>query len=75
VIRRALQNDTSVCGTQNPVGFAKLHDLLKLHLAIREKAALNLGDELAERLEQGIIARLAKAYPDLDAPWPPAPGT
>ena len=74
VIRRALQNDTSVCGTQNPVGFKKLHDLLKLHLAIREKTVRNLGEQLTERLEEEIIARLAKTYPDLAAPWPPAPG-
>ena len=37
VARRVLQKDASVCGSPNAMAFAKLHDLLMLHLAIREK--------------------------------------
>jgi len=38
-IQRVLQKDASVCGTDNPIAFAKLRDLLMLHFAIRENRA------------------------------------
>jgi hypothetical protein len=72
VIRRVLQKDASVCGTANPVGFAKLHDLLMLHLAIRQKSADSFGNAQTAAIEDAIIERLRKSFPDLSGRWPPA---
>jgi hypothetical protein len=72
VISRVLHRDASVCGTQNAVAFAKLHDLLMLHFAIREKSAEAFGQAETARLEDQIIERLKKSFPDLAAPWPHA---
>ena len=72
VIRRVLQKDASVCGTENPVGFGKLRDLLMLHLAIRKKSADSFGEAKTAAIEDYIIERLQKAYPELGGPWPPA---
>jgi hypothetical protein len=72
VIRRVLQKDTSVCGTQNPSGFARLHDLLMLHLAIRQKSVDSFGQAKTAAIEDYIIERLRKAFPDLPGEWPPA---
>jgi hypothetical protein len=71
VVRRVLQRDASVCGTQNPAGFAKLHDLLMLHLAIREKSAESFGQAQAAAIEDYVIERLRKSFPDLPGRWPP----
>jgi len=72
VVSRVLQKDASVCGSTNPVAFAKLHDMLMLHFAIREKSAEAFGQAETARLEDQIIERLKKSFPDLAAPWPPA---
>jgi len=72
VISRVLQKDASVCGTHNAAAFSKLHDMLKLHLAIREKSVEAFGQTETFRLEDQIIERLKKSFPDLAAPWPPA---
>ena len=72
VIGRVLKNDASVCGTTNPMAFRKLHDLLMLHLAIREKAADSFGQAQTAALEDYVIERLRKSYPDLTGAWPPA---
>ena len=70
VIRRVLQKDATVCGTRNPLGFAKLHDLLMLHLAIRQKSADSFGQAQTAAIEDYIIERLRKSFPDLGT-WPP----
>jgi hypothetical protein len=72
VIGRVLKNDASVCGTANPVAFRKLHDLLMLHLAIREKAVESFGQAQAAAIEDYVIERLRKSFPDLPGRWPPA---
>ena len=64
VIRRVVQKDATVCGTPNAVGFAKLHDLLMLHLAIRQKAADSFGQAQAAAIEDFILERLRKSFPD-----------
>ena len=65
VIRRVLKRDASVCATPNPVAFAKLHDLLILHFAIREKSVESFGDARTTATEDYIIERLKKSFPDL----------
>ena len=72
VIGRVLKNDASVCGTANPVAFRKLHDLLMLHLAIREKAVDSFGQAQAAAIEDYVIERLRKSFPDLPGRWPPS---
>ncbi|HSC07803.1 MAG TPA: hypothetical protein VLD59_13330 [Steroidobacteraceae bacterium] len=71
VIGRVLKNDASVCGTANPVAFRKLHDLLMLHLAIREKSVESFGQAQTAAIEDFVIERLRKSFPDLEGRWPP----
>lgn len=72
VIARVLKNDASVCGTANPAAFRKLRGLLMLHLAIREKSAESFGQAHATAIENYVIERLRKSFPDLPGRWPPA---
>lgn len=71
VVARVLKNDDSVCGAPNAAAFRKLHDLVMLHLAIRQKSADSFGQGQAAAIEDYIIDRLKKSYPELDGPWPP----
>ena len=72
VVRRVLQKDASVCASPNDLAFAKLHDLLMLHLAIRQKSADSFGNAQTAAIEDAIIERLRKSFPDLPGQWPPA---
>ena len=71
VLQRILRKDASVCGTENPRAFAKLHELLKLHLALRERSLETLGQAKTEAIEDYVIQRRKKSFPDLGE-WPPA---
>jgi hypothetical protein len=71
VFARILRKDASVCGTANPLAFAKLHDLLMVHLAVREKSVEALGEGKTEAIEDYVIERLKKSFPELGE-WPPA---
>ena len=71
VFARILGQDASVCGTDNPLAFAKLRHLLMLHLALREKSLESLGEVKTEAIEDYVIERLRKAFPQLGE-WPPA---
>ena len=71
IIERVLQKDISVCGTPNPLAFARLHGMLMMHFAIREKAADALGQVQTVVIEDYIIERLKKSFPD-SGEWPPA---
>jgi hypothetical protein len=71
VMLRVLQKDASVCGSPNPLAFAKLHELLMLHLALREKSVEALGQAKTMAIEDYVIERLKKSFPDLGE-WPPA---
>jgi len=72
VVERVLKRDASVCGTDNALAFAKLHDMVMMHLAIREKSAASVGQASTVAIEKQIIVRLSKSFPDLAAPWPTA---
>jgi hypothetical protein len=65
VIDRILAKDASVCGSDNLSAFAKLHDMLVLHLLIRQKYADVLGQEQTAAIEAYIVERLRKSFPDL----------
>ncbi len=64
-IQRVLQKDASVCGTDNPIAFAKLRDLLMMHLAIREKSVDIFGQAATARIEDYVIDRLKQRFPHL----------
>jgi len=72
VVERVVRNDVSVCGTENPVAFAKLHNMLAMHFGVRDSASAAHGQALASRVEQHVIDRLRARFPDLAAEWPPA---
>jgi len=67
VLERILDKDESVCGRSNHLAFRKLHDLLMLHLAMRDKAVKAIGEAQTETVEDHIVARLRKSFPDLFA--------
>lgn len=71
VIDRVLGKDASVCGSDNPSAFAKLHDLLVMHFLIRQKYADVLGQVQTAAIETFIVERLKKSFPDLGTRWPP----
>lgn len=71
VIRRVLHKDASVCETDNPAAFAKLHDLLMVHLAVRDKSAAELGPVHTAAIEADVVERLTRSFPDSLGQWPP----
>ena len=72
VIERVLHNDASVCGSSNAIAFKKLHDMLMLHFAIRQKSADVIGQAQTAEIERYVIERLKKAFPDLASDEPRA---
>jgi hypothetical protein len=72
VVERVVRNDASVCGTNNPIAFEKLHNMLAMHFGIRDSAGVAYGQALASRVEQLVVDRLRARFPDLAADWPPA---
>ena len=65
VVEGVLHNDASVCGTANPATFAKLHNLLVMHFAIRKRSVEELGQVRTTAIERDVIERLKKAYGDV----------
>jgi hypothetical protein len=55
-----------VCGTDNPVAFAKLRDLLMMHFAIHKKWAAEMGEPQVVAIENYVIERLRKSLPEAD---------
>jgi len=64
-VERVLNRDTSVCGRDNAIAFAKLRDMLMLHFAIWERSAGSIGELQTARVEAYVIDRLKKRYADL----------
>jgi hypothetical protein len=54
------------------MAFAKLHDMIMFHFAVREKTADVVGQTQTAQIEKYVIERLRKSFPDLAADWPPA---
>ena len=71
IVSRVLRNDQSVCGALDALAFARLRTLLILHFAIREKAAEASATLQMPAIENEIIERLRKSFPEL-AIWAPA---
>jgi hypothetical protein len=60
-----LRKDASVCSAENPRAFARLHDLVMVHLLMREKSVGAVGSVHTAAIEDHIVERLAKSFPDL----------
>ena len=58
IIERVLQNDASVCGSRNAVGFEKLRTALKMHYHIRGQTAGSVGEAQAAQIVAEIVERL-----------------
>ena len=65
VIQRVLQKDASVCGADNAIAFAKLHSLLMMHLAVREKSVAVFGQATTVQVEDYVFKRLNERFPHL----------
>jgi hypothetical protein len=72
VVERVVRKDASVCGTNNPIAFGKLHDMLALHFGVRDSAGVAHGQAQASRVEQHVIERLRARFPALAGDSPPA---
>ena len=72
IIERVLKKDASVCGTSNPIAFAKLHDMLMFYLANRKRAVEAVGQVETAQIEAHVVAELRSRFADLLGKWPPA---
>ena len=72
VIERVLKKDASVCGTPNPIAFAKLHKMLMFYFVIREKAVDAVGQLQTAQIEAHVVEQLRNRFADLLGKWPPA---
>ena len=63
-IQRVLAKDSTVCGTENPAAFTKLHDLLLVHAAIRDKSVDVFGPAQTALIERYVVDRLKKRFGD-----------
>ena len=64
VIERVLQNDSLVCGTDNPAAFDKLRSLAMIHYSLWDKAVVALGQQGAVLIMSEIRDRLRARYGD-----------
>ena len=72
IIERVLKRDASVCGTSNPLAFAKLHDMLMFYFANRKKVVEALGQVGTAQIEAHVVEELRSRFADLLGKWPPA---
>ena len=72
VIERVLKKDASVCGTPNPIAFAKLHNMLMFYFAMREKSIDAVGKLQTAPIEAHVVEQLRNRFADLLGKWPPA---
>jgi hypothetical protein len=72
IIERVLKKDASVCGTSNPVAFAKLHNMLMFYFANRQKSVDAVGKLQTAQIEAHAVEQLRSRFADLLGKWPPA---
>lgn len=61
VIDRILQNDDTVCGNRNPIGFRKLRSLVMATFSSLNKAIDRIGPEEVKLITDAIIEHADKA--------------
>lgn len=64
VIERVLENDTLVCGAENPAAFAKMRSLAMIHYSLWDKAVVALGQQGAVTIMTEVRDRLRARYGD-----------
>ncbi len=64
VIARVIKGDDSVCGSANKIAFKKLHDVMRIHYAVREKSSEHVGEKETMQALEAIVDRLRKKYGD-----------
>jgi hypothetical protein len=62
VIERVLHKDASVCGTDNPGPFAKLHDMVMMHYILHKKSVEAIGQLETAAIEAHVIEQLKKRF-------------
>ena len=72
IIERVLKKDVSVCGTPNPIAFAKLHDMLMFYFAMRKESVDAVGQLQTAQIEAHVVEQLRNRFADLLGKWPPA---
>jgi len=65
IVDRVLNGDVCVCGVDNRIAFSKLRNLLMMYFIVRQRAALQLGQQMTSDLESYVIERLQSTFPDL----------
>ena len=60
VIERVLNNDTSVCGTQNKRAFDTLRNALMMHYHVRDKAVGAMGEAATAQVIAEIVSNTKK---------------
>ena len=61
-IERVIRNDASVCGSNNPVAFGKLRDLLMMHYATRTRAVAELGEVETQAIINSVVERIRQRF-------------
>lgn len=61
-VERVLANDSSVCGTDNPLAFEKLRNVLMMHYAVRSRAAESIGQAGTNALVMQIVEDLRSKF-------------
>ena len=61
-IERVIRNDASACGSNNPVAFGKLRDLLMMHYATRTKTAAVLGEAETQAIIDSVVERILERF-------------
>ena len=72
IIERVLKKDISVCGTPNPIAFAKLHDMMMFYFAMRKESVDAVGQLQTAQIEAHVVEQLRTRFADLLGKWPPA---
>jgi transcriptional regulator with AAA-type ATPase domain len=72
VIERVLKKDASVCGTPNPMAFAKLRDMVMFYFAMRKRSVNAIGQVETAQIEAHVVEELRCRFADLLGKWPPA---
>jgi hypothetical protein len=71
VIQRVLHDDASACGTDNPVAFRKMRELLMMHYVMRQRAMEELGGPEAQAIIDLVVGRIRERFAKLGLAPPP----
>lgn len=64
-IQRIIDDDASVCGTNNPIAFNKMRDLLMMHYVMRERAFEEHGAAETQAIIDTVVGRIRERFEKL----------